>query len=37
MLLELMSSGMSHDDILADYEDLLRRLGYRATVTVSHA
>ncbi len=24
MLLELMSSGMSHDDILADYEDLER-------------
>ena len=24
MLLELMSSGMSHDEILADYEDLER-------------
>jgi uncharacterized protein (DUF433 family) len=24
MLLELLSSGMSHDDILADYEDLER-------------
>ena len=24
MLLELMSSGMSHDEILADYEDLDR-------------
>lgn len=24
MLLELMSSGMSHDDILSDYEDLGR-------------
>ncbi len=24
MLLELMSSGMSHDEVLADYEDLYR-------------
>lgn len=38
MLLELMSSGMSHEDILADYEDLerddlLAALAYAARVS----
>src|SRR5207253_698744 len=38
MLLELMSSGMSHDEILADYEDLEREdllaaLAYAARVS----
>ena len=38
MLLELMSSGMTHDEILADYEDLerddlLAALAYAARVS----
>jgi uncharacterized protein (DUF433 family) len=38
MLLELMSSGMSHEEILADYEDLEREdllaaLAYAARVS----
>ncbi len=35
MLLELMSSGMSHDDILADFEDLDRddALAYAARLS----
>jgi uncharacterized protein (DUF433 family) len=38
MLLELMSSGMSHEEILADYEDLerddlLAALAYAARVS----
>jgi uncharacterized protein (DUF433 family) len=40
MLLELMSSGMSHDEILADYEDLEREdllaaLAYAARVSAA--
>jgi uncharacterized protein (DUF433 family) len=40
MVLELMSSGMSHDEILADYEDLEREdllaaLAYAARVSAA--
>lgn len=41
MLLELMSSGMSHDEILADYEDmerddLLAAMAFGSRVTDAH-